>query len=89
MITASYAFLGCTVFNCVAQTAASVVPRLLGRDVSRFRVEFVRETGDEARRVLSAYRDLLAGRTMPAEVARRLTVEDRIGVLEGAMSLLV
>lgn len=81
---------GCrnTVFNADAQSAARLVPSLLERGVSRYRVDFVRETKDEARRVIAAYRELLAARIDPREVVRRLAVRDQFGVGEGARALI-
>jgi putative protease len=82
--------VGCrnTVFNAQAQSAASLVPRLLERGVKRYRVEFVRESREEATRVLSAYQDLLAGRIGPAEAVRRAAVHEQFGVTKGTMKVL-
>ncbi len=82
--------VGCrnTVFNAQAQSAASLVPRLLERGVRRYRVEFVRESREEATRVLSAYQDLLAGRISPAETVRRAAVHEQFGVTKGTMKVL-
>ena len=82
--------VGCrnTVFNAQAQSAASLVPRLLERGVRRYRVEFVRESREEATRVLSAYQDLLAGRISPAETVRRAAVHEQFGVTQGTMKVL-
>jgi putative protease len=82
--------VGCrnTVFNAQAQSAASLVPRLLERGVRRYRVEFVRESREEATRVLSAYQDLLAGRISPAEAVRRAAVHEQFGVTTGTMKVL-
>jgi U32 family peptidase len=82
--------VGCrnTVFNAQAQSAASLVPRLLERGVRRFRVEFVRESQEEAARVLSAYQELLAGRLSPAEAVRRAAVHEQFGVTRGTMKVL-
>ncbi|MCY1020636.1 U32 family peptidase [Pyxidicoccus sp. MSG2] len=82
--------VGCrnTVFNAQAQSAASLVPRLLERGVRRYRVEFVRESREEATRVLSAYQDLLAGRIGPAETVRRAAVHEQFGVTKGTMKVL-
>ena len=82
--------VGCrnTVFNAQAQSAASLVPRLLERGVRRFRVEFVRESQEEAARVLSAYQELLAGRLAPAEAVRRAAVHEQFGVTKGTMKVL-
>jgi len=82
--------VGCrnTVFNAQAQSAASLVPSLLARGVRRFRVEFVRESREEAARVLSAYQELLAGRISPTEAVRRAAVHEQFGVTKGTMKVL-
>ncbi|MDQ3367682.1 MAG: DUF3656 domain-containing protein, partial [Myxococcota bacterium] len=82
--------VGCrnTVFNAQAQSAASLVPDLLARGVRRFRVELVRETADETARLVSAYRDLVAGTITPAEVVRRAAVHEQFGVTRGTMRTL-
>jgi U32 family peptidase len=82
--------VGCrnTVFNAQAQSVASLVPRLRERGVRRFRVEFVRESREEAERVLGAYQELLAGRCGPAEAVRRAAVHEQFGVTRGTMKVL-
>lgn len=82
--------VGCrnTVFNAQAQSAASLVPDLLARGVRRLRVELVRETGDETRRVFEAYAQLAAGAIPPAEVVRRAAVHEQFGVTRGTMRTL-
>ena len=82
--------VGCrnTVFNAQAQSAASLVPKLLERGVRRYRVEFVRESREEAARVLAAYQELLAGRISPAEAVRRTAVHEQFGVTKGTMKVL-
>jgi putative protease len=82
--------VGCrnTVFNAAAQSAASLVPTLLERGVRLLRVEFVRESRDEARRVLEAYGALLAGKATPAEVVRRIGVHEQFGVTAGTMQVM-
>jgi putative protease len=74
--------VGCrnTVFNAVAQSAAPLVPELLACGVRRFRVEFVWERGDEVKRTLAAYRQLLAGELSPAAVLETAAVHERYGV---------
>jgi putative protease len=81
---------GCrnTVFNDGAQSAASLVPELLRRGVRRFRVDFVRESKAEARRVLEAYRALVAGEIEPSAIARKLGVRDQFGVGTGKRVLI-
>lgn len=82
--------VGCrnTVFNAQAQSAAALVPELLARGVRRFRVELVRESADEARRVFSAYAQLVAGAITPAEVVRAAAVHEQFGVTRGTMRTL-
>jgi putative protease len=82
--------VGCrnTVFNAQAQSAATLVPELLARGVNRFRVELVRESADEARRVYTAYAQLVAGAIAPADVVRVAAVHEQFGVTRGTMRTL-
>lgn len=82
---------GCrnTVFNADAQTTAPLVPALLERGVRRFRVELVRESGDETRALLAAYSDLLAGRLTAEKLEAALGVRAQTGVSHGRMELIV
>jgi putative protease len=82
--------VGCrnTVFNAAAQSAASLVPRLLAAGVKRYRIELVWESAEETARVLAAYRDLLAGRATPADAVARVGVHEQFGVTAGTMSVL-
>lgn len=77
-----------TVFNAAAQSAASAVPRLVAAGVRRFRVEFVWETGDQARVVLDAYRQLLSGGCTPTEAVRAAGTHEQFGVTRGTMRTL-
>lgn len=82
--------VGCrnTVFNAQAQSAASLVPELLARGVRRFRLELVRESAAEARRLHEAYTQLVAGAIAPAEAVRRAAVHEQFGVTRGTMRTL-
>ena len=82
--------VGCrnTVFNAQAQSAASLVPDLVTAGVTRFRVELVRESGDEAARLHGAYTQLVAGTIAPAEAVRRAAVHEQFGVTRGTMRTL-
>jgi U32 family peptidase len=82
--------VGCrnTVFNAQAQSAASLVPRLLSRGVRRLRIELVRETRTETARVLAAYRDLIAGRASPADTLAAIGTHEQFGVTRGTMQVL-
>jgi putative protease len=82
--------VGCrnTVFNAQAQSAAALVPELLSRGVTRFRIELVRESGDEARRVYDAYAGLVSGQLAPADVVRAAAAHEQFGVTRGTMRTL-
>jgi len=82
--------VGCrnTVFNAQAQSAAHLVPELLARGVSRFRVELVRETADEAARVYESYTRLVRGEIAPADVVHACAVHEQFGVTRGTMRTL-
>ncbi|MCA9545631.1 MAG: U32 family peptidase, partial [Myxococcales bacterium] len=77
-----------TVYNAAAQSAASLMPRLLDAGVRRFRLEFVRESTQEALRVLTGYRALLAGDLDAAGLVARLKVHEQFGVTRGTMQVL-
>jgi len=77
-----------TVFNAQAQSAASLVPELLAAGVRRFRVELVRESGDETARVFTAYRELANGQLAARDVVRRAQVHEQFGVTRGTMRTL-
>jgi collagenase-like PrtC family protease len=81
--------VGCrnTVFDATAQSAAEAVPQLLALGVRRFRVEFVREGREEARRALSAYRKLLAAELTPHQALEQANALGRVGVAD-AMELM-
>ncbi|MCY3003138.1 MAG: U32 family peptidase [Planctomycetota bacterium] len=82
--------VGCrnTVFDGTLQSSAALVPSLLSLGVRRFRVEFVRESRDEAAVVLEAYRALLAGQCSPAEAAERAGAGLQFGVSHAPMALI-
>ncbi len=82
--------VGCrnTVFHASAQSAADLVPRLVERGVRRFRIELVRESAADVRRLVDAYRTLVSGQTRPAELWRNLKVENGYGVVRGSLRVL-
>lgn len=79
--------IGCrnTVFNARAQSAATLVPRLLQEGVARFRCEFVWESREECARTLAAYAALLRGEQTPRQVVETLRVHEQFGVTLGTM----
>ncbi len=82
--------IGCrnTVFNAQAQSAAKAVPRLLKAGVKRLRVEFVWEDQATCSSVLSAWADVLTGKTSPSELNERLSAHEQFGVTAGTMRTL-
>lgn len=82
--------VGCrnTVFHAAAQSAASVVPTLLGSGVRRFRIELVRETAADVGRIVGAYRALIAGSIGAPELRRTLKTEGGYGVVGGSLRVL-
>ena len=79
--------VGCrnTVFNARAQSAAGCLPQLLEAGVRRFRVELVRESASETRRVLTAYRDLIRGLKSGKQVIAEVGAVEKYGVSAGTL----
>ena len=79
--------VGCrnTLFHAVAQSGAEVVPMLLARGVAHFRVELLDEPAEAIEGIVSAYRDLLAGRCSGRDVWTRLRAVNRVGVTRGTL----
>ncbi len=82
--------VGCrnTVFNALAQSGAFLMAELAQAGVRRFRVEFVRESREEAVRVLEGYGQLLRREISIAELISRIQVIEQFGVTRGTMQLL-
>jgi putative protease len=79
--------VGCrnTLYNAVPQSGAEAVPMLVARGVRHFRVELLDETGAAIGRVITAYRDLLAGRMTGRDVWTSLNAANRVGVTRGTL----
>jgi len=79
--------VGCrnTVFHAAAQSAASLVPMLVRRGVSRFRVELVREDAGQVAKIVGLYKELIAQKREPQEVVRALRVGGGYGVVRGSL----
>ncbi len=82
--------IGCrnTVFNAQAQSAAQVTPKLIARGVRRFRAEFVWESREVCASVLTAWVDLLAGRSSPSLLNQKIGAHEQFGVTAGTMRTL-
>jgi putative protease len=74
-----------TLYNATPQSGAEIVVDLLERGVASCRIELLTESAQQARSVVSVYRDLLAGRVSGSEVWRRLRADNRIGVTRGTL----
>jgi putative protease len=79
--------VGCrnTLYNAVPQSGAEAVPALGAAGVRHFRVELLDEEPDEIRRILAAYRGLLAGSRSGGDVWRELKAANRVGVTRGTL----
>lgn len=79
--------IGCrnTVFHALAQTGAEYVSRMLAVGVRYFRVEFVNETPEEVKQIITRYRQLLRGEITGAQLWRELKLVNQLGVTRGQM----
>jgi len=79
--------IGCrnTLFHALAQTGAEFVQRMLGLGVRHCRVEFVDETADQVRTVITRYRQLLRGEINGGDLWRELKLVNQLGVTRGQM----
>ncbi|MBI3268932.1 MAG: U32 family peptidase [Planctomycetes bacterium] len=78
---------GCrnTIYNAVPQSASQYVRRFLDLGVRWFRLELLRETGDEARRLVRGYADVLAGRSDGQTLWQELRASNYLGVTRGPL----
>jgi putative protease len=80
--------VGCrhTLFNAQPQSAAELVPALLSRGISSFRVELLDDEGtSDVRRIVDLYSQLIAGKISSQKVWRDLNAMNRVGVTRGTM----
>lgn len=77
--------VGCrnTVYNATPQSAGELVPAMKVLGVRRFRVELLRETGEQMRELLARYAELISGRTEARQAVRSLNVLNQLGVTRG------
>lgn len=83
--------VGCrnTVFHAKPQSAVELLPSLAKAGVSRFRIELVRESADDVRRLVDAYRRAIAAPDRSREVWRELRgAEEGYGVVKGSLRVL-
>lgn len=78
---------GCrnTLFNAAAQSALTYLPRMLDLGVRHFRVELLRERGDEVAQIVREYQRALRGEAPPRQALRSLRVVSQLGVTAGTL----
>jgi U32 family peptidase len=79
--------VGCrnTLFNGKAQTGARYYQHLRNAGLSRFRIELLDEAED-AKKTITAYQDLLAGRLDAFELLDQVQALEKLGVTEGTLA---
>lgn len=82
--------VGCrnTVFHAAAQSAAGIVESLMNSGVKRFRIELVRESPEEVRKIVTEYRALLRGQRSAKDLWRALKADGHYGVVKGSLRVL-
>jgi putative protease len=83
-----HADVGCrnTLYNGTAQSGAEAVPSLLQGNIRDFRIELLNDASQaDVRRLLSLYRDLIAGKVSGSDVWKSLKADNRVGVTRGTM----
>lgn len=78
---------GCrnTVYNAIEQSGAEYLPEFQGLGVRTYRVEFLEETPQQVRRVLSLYEQALRGEVSGTHVWRTLKATNQLGVTRGQL----
>ncbi|MBI1290705.1 U32 family peptidase [bacterium] len=79
---------GCrnTVFNATAQSASAYIDRLVFEaKVRRFRVDFVRETAEQATEAMAGYLPVIRGEADGSELWRTLRASSKLGVTKGSL----
>ncbi|HLY09169.1 MAG TPA: U32 family peptidase [Planctomycetota bacterium] len=79
--------VGCrnTVYNAIPQSASQYVRRMVDLGVCWFRVEFLRESGEEAQQLLGGYRRVLEGRGDGERLWKELRASNVLGVTRGPL----
>lgn len=78
---------GCrnTLYNGKAQTGGEYVQRLLQLGVRHFRIDFVGESGEEIRKTISYYQQLLRGEITGEQLWQELQLQNQLGVTRGTL----
>ena len=81
---------GCrnTVYNSVAQSAAEYVSRMKQLGIGSFRIDLLREEGEQVDSLLERYTRVIVGHDDGKETWRQLKALNQLGVTRGTLSLL-
>ncbi|WP_216827774.1 U32 family peptidase [Alkalihalobacterium elongatum] len=79
--------IGCrnTVYNAIEQSGAEYLPQFLQLGIQHYRVEFLEETGEKVKEVLSLYREALDDKRTGSSVWRELRATNQLGVTRGQL----
>ncbi|MBS2017521.1 MAG: U32 family peptidase [Deltaproteobacteria bacterium] len=79
--------VGCrnTVFHARAQSALQLLPQLASAGVARFRIELVRESADDVRRLVTSYQRAVDDPARAHEVWRELRTDAGYGIVKGSL----
>ncbi|MET0595754.1 MAG: DUF3656 domain-containing protein, partial [Polyangiaceae bacterium] len=82
--------VGCrnTVFHARPQSAVQMLPELVRAGVGRFRIEVVRESPEDVRRLVTAYQRAIDAPASAPEIWRELRTEAGYGVVKGSLRVL-
>ena len=81
--------VGCrnTLFNGSAQTGARFYQQMRGTGLRRFRIDFLDEDGQAAKKTIRAYKQLISGETTGNHLWQELDVMEKLGVTEGTLEV--
>jgi putative protease len=82
--------VGCrnTVFHARPQSAVQMIPELARAGVVRYRIEVVRESPEDVRRLVHAYQRVIAAPASAPQIWRDLRTEAGYGVVQGSLRVL-
>jgi putative protease len=82
--------VGCrnTVFHARPESAVQMIPELVRAGVSRYRIEVVRETPDDVRRLVRAYQGAIGQPASAAQIWKELRTQAGYGVVQGSLRVL-
>jgi putative protease len=82
--------VGCrnTVFHARPQSGVQMLPELARAGVARYRIEVVRESAEDVRRLVSAYMRAIEAPGAASEIWRELRTEAGYGVVKGSLRVI-